>query len=262
MFTALVLFVYLLLARHFKPFPIKELNLLDFSSTACTLLQIVYGLTFTNPLDEEHRASASSWLLVIQVVSIGIPAALISQLLAKALSLRIAMKMPDMQKVTLERLSLLKERGGEGTGWAWLEDVLRSNTAIDDVELAELHATVEMIAARTDMDLAQAIHVGIDQSERGPPVGLKLSVLQQFAPKRDPLPTPSTTLPTPSEAAARPATSNPFSMDGESDDLEMGEETPLSPGVYKAHGSEDSEMGKETPLSPLGALARTGACSI
>ena len=44
--------------------------------------------------------------------------------------------------------------------------------------------------------------------------------------------------------------------------MEMGEETPLSPGVYEADGSEDSEMGEEIPLSPLGALARTGACSI
>ena len=49
---------------------------------------------------------------------------------------------------------------------------------------------------------------------------------------------------------------------GVSEDLEMGEEIPLSPGVPKPGGSEASVMGEETPLSPLGALARTGACSI
>jgi hypothetical protein len=228
------------------------------------VFQIVYGLSFTDKLDEETRASASSWLLLIQVISLAIPAALVTLLLLETFSPRVAAKLPDTRKateaVTLERLKLLKERGDQSTGWAWLEDVLRSYK-IDDVELAELRATMETIAARTDEDLAQAIHVSTCP---GPPVGLKQrgGLLLQFTPKRDPLPTPSTTLPTPSETATRPATSNPFSMDGGSEDLEMGEETPLSPGVYKADGSEDSEMGEEIPLSPLGALARTGACSI
>ena len=52
-----------------------------------------------------------------------------------------------------------------------------------------------------------------------------------------------------------------YKADG-SEDSEMGEEIPLSPGVPKPGGSEASVMGEETPLSPLGALARTGACSI
>jgi hypothetical protein len=246
------------------------------------VFQIVYGLSFTDKLDEETRASASSWLLLIQVISLFIPAALVVRLLLETFSPRVAAKLPDMRKVTLERLSLLKERGDPGTVPVWqrYEDVVRSSKT-DDVELAELRATMETIAARTDEDLAQAIHV---RTSLGPPLDLRQIVLRQCTSKRDPLPTPSTTLPTPSETAARPAASSPFSMAGVSDDLEMGEETPLSPGVYnaggsdedsemgeetplspgvyKAGGSEDSEMGEETPLSPLGALARTGACSI
>jgi hypothetical protein len=264
LFTALVVTVYLAFTGYYKPFPTKALNHLDVIASSCTVFQIVYGLSFTDKLDEETRASASSWLLLIQVISLAIPAALVTLLLLETFSPRVAAKLPDTRKateaVTLERLKLLKERGDQSTGWAWLEDVLRSYK-IDDVELAELRATMETIAARTDEDLAQAIHVSTCP---GPPVGLKQrgGLLLQFTPKRDPLPTPSTTLPTPSETATRPATSNPFSMDGGSEDLEMGEETPLSPGVYKADGSEDSEMGEEIPLSPLGALARTGACSI
>jgi len=268
LFTALVVTVYLSLTGYYKPFPTKALNHLDVIASSCTVFQIVYGLSFTDKLDEETRATASSWLLLIQVISLGVPAALLTVLLLETFSPRVAAKLPDMRKATAERLKLLKERGDQSTHWAWLEDVLRSYK-IDDVELAELRGTMETIAARTDEDLAQdipaqAIHVGIDQSERGPPVGSKQrkGLLKQFTPKRDPLPTPSTTLPTPSETATRPATSNPFSMDGGSEDLEMGEETPLSPGVYEADGSEDSEMGEEIPLSPLGALARTGACSI
>ena len=72
---------------------------------------------------------------IYEVISLGVPAALLIVLLLETFSPRVAAKLPDMRKATAERLKLLKERGDQRTHWAWLEDVLRSYK-IDDVPWA------------------------------------------------------------------------------------------------------------------------------
>jgi hypothetical protein len=175
LYMSLVLFMYLILSLYKKPFPTMLQNHLDCICHVCLLLQINCSLGLAN-VSEAYFALASHALLVIQVLSLLIPAAVAGVIMTKAHSKRFAASLPDQRKQALEQLGFL-ERSSSDPMWGGLKRVLE-RYKVDEMELKEIVESIEVLVARcTDEDLCDELGL---HRRRG-----SLTTLRESAAARD-----------------------------------------------------------------------------
>jgi len=146
-FVAFVMFTYVVLASHFRPFPMHEQNQLDIICDSGLLLQLVFSLTFELELSQGQRDTASSGLVVLQICSIATPFVIFG-----IIALKGRKKMIDTQAMRelLQKLAKL-HAADPGRLWGTLSGAIKAQTEIkmDDVELDSAREVVSFLAAGT-----------------------------------------------------------------------------------------------------------------
>lgn len=147
LFMSLVLSAYLVAGLYKKPFPMKLQNHLDCICHAALLLQINQSLALSLlDLSDNRYDYASFGLLVVQVLSLLVPAFLAAFIMLKASSKQFAARFADVRQRTLKQLEFLRVHHPDPM-WESMKTVVE-RYKIDEVELHEIGETIEVIAAR------------------------------------------------------------------------------------------------------------------